>query len=88
MDEVRINYLDYMRPISEFPKTDDEDQPLLIMKAKNGLMFRGVWDGAAGHFMIDSLVFAPETEEQEECVKRMEIPGRVYIPLESFLYST
>lgn len=79
-------YLDHLRPISEFIRTDDEDQPELILETENGLFFQGFWDPASGHFFVYRLLFEPETEEQIESIRIAELPGRLRIPAVKFQY--
>lgn len=85
MDQ-QIIYLDYLRPISEFVYTDDEDQPELILKLDNGLIFHGQYDPHAGMFFADFTYFAPETKEQEEYMKNCVLPDRLYGTVVEFQY--
>jgi hypothetical protein len=78
--------LDHLRPINEFVKTDDEDQPSLVLELENGLRFYGQWDSDSGYFFVWELLFEPETEEQEYFVKNMELPGRLYSKVVKFNY--
>lgn len=77
-----------MKPISDFDKNDYEDQPLLILKSKNGLVFIGEWDGTSGHYFVDSIVEQDYDTEQLEYISRMEIPGRFYGSVSEFLFLT
>lgn len=79
-------YLDYLRPIAEFNKTDDIDQPTLVLETDIGLMFYGEWNGDSGYFFVTDLLFEPETDDQIEFVSKMELPGRLYGTVTKFQY--
>ena len=66
------------KPIAEFEKTDDYDQPSLVLKTDIGLLFYGEWDPASGYFFVTDYVNQPFTSEQKEFLERMELPGRLY----------
>jgi hypothetical protein len=77
-----------MKPIEQFHKNDNEDQPLLVLKSDNGLIFIGEWDGTSGYFFVDRLINISYNEEQQDYISRMEIPGRFYGKVVEFLYLT
>lgn len=77
-----------MKPIEEFIKDDHEEQPLLVLKTDNGLLFIGEWDFTSGHFFIDTLITQNFIDEQKECLRYTEIPGRCYLKVVEFLYLT
>lgn len=73
-------------PIDTFIKTDDEDQPDLILKTEMGLLFYGSWDSSSGYFFVTDIVSAPRTNEQWEFYNRMELPGRLYTTVVGYRY--
>lgn len=77
-----------MIPISEFDKNDYEEQPLLVLKSDNGLLFIGEWDGSSGYFFIDTLIENDHNDEQLEYISKMEIPGRFYGKVVEYLFLT
>lgn len=80
-------YLDHWLPIEKFSRNDHEDQPELVLKTELGLYFYGDYDPSSGYFFVTDLFFEPETEEQIEFVKRMELPGRLYATVTEFQYA-
>ena len=80
-------YLDHMRPIEEFPRTDDYEQPELVLETELGLHFYGSYDSDSGYFHVTDMLFEPETKEQIEFVQRMELPGRLYSAVTRFQYT-
>jgi hypothetical protein len=83
---MSILYLDHLRPIDEFVRTDDEDQPDLVLETESGLYFYGSWDPDSGYFSVWELLFEPETDEQKQFVDNMELPGRLYTNVTKFQY--
>ena len=77
-----------MKPINQFDKNDYEEQPLLVLKSDNGLLFIGEWDNVAGMFFIDTLIEISYNEEQLDYISRMEIPGRFYNKVVEYLHLT
>jgi len=82
----KIAYRNHLRPISDFIRTDDEDQPELILQLDNGLIFIGSYDPSAGMFFADELLVNANTEKQLDYLKNMLIPGRIYSNIVKFQY--
>ncbi len=75
-----------LQPISRFKKTDNEDQPALLLLTADGLLFRGEWDPSAGYFFANELAYTVLTPEQIDSVNNMELPGRMYNKPVKFAY--
>jgi hypothetical protein len=58
----------------------------LILNTDIDLWFHGVWCPDSGYFFVDNLLFEPENEVQEKFVNNMELPGKLYGTVVSFLY--
>jgi hypothetical protein len=86
-DRKMKNYLDNLRPIDEHPLSDDFVQPEVILETENALFFYGEWGPDAGYFFVDGMLFEPETPDQIAAVRRMEMPGRLYMRPVRFTYT-
>jgi hypothetical protein len=58
-------------PIDKFPTTDDENQPELYLKTKDGNVYVGEWDPASGYFFATDIVRGNHPTG-------IELPGRMY----------
>jgi hypothetical protein len=59
------------RPIDKFPTTDDENQPELYLKTKDGNVYVGEWDPASGYFFATDIIRGNHPAG-------VELPGRMY----------
>ena len=68
-------------PIGQFNKTDDENQPELYLKTKEGTIYTGEWDPSSGYFFMIRLVSGDHPAHNE-------LPGRMYNQPVEFAYKT
>jgi|LakMenEpi03Aug12_release.lakeMendotaPanAssembly.Ray.scaffolds.fasta_scaffold710991_1 hypothetical protein len=67
------------QPVDQYNRTDDDFQPTLYLKTKEGTIYVGVWCPHSGYFFADELVSGNHPAGNE-------LPGRMYNQPVAFAY--